>query len=134
MTSKRLIVVAAALLGCALTIGTGLAGSADKPPGDALARSTVRQFFQSINARHYEKTCELMSARFYRDNDVPDRARCALALRIGFTWSQSFRFRILAVRIQGSLAIVSALANEAPGRIVLVKEPDRFKVVSVGAL
>jgi hypothetical protein len=132
MTGNRLMLVATAFAGCALTIGAGFAASADRSPSDALARRTVREFFQSIDARDYERTCELMSARFYRDNNVPHRARCVLALRIGFTWSQSFRFRILGVRMQGSRAIVAALANGAPGRIVLIEEGGRFKVVSVG--
>jgi hypothetical protein len=55
-----------------------------------------------------------------------------LALRIGFTWTQSFRFRIVGVRMNGSKATVAALANGAPGRIVLIEEAGRFKVVSVG--
>ena len=133
MTRKRLTLVAAVFAGFALTIGVGFSASAQGQSREALARSTVREFFQSINSRHYERTCELMSARFYRANNVPDHARCVLALRIGFTWSQSFRFTILGVRVEGSRAVVSALANGAPGRIVLVKEADRFNVVSVSA-
>jgi hypothetical protein len=133
MSSKPFMVLAAVVAAAALTIGVGFSSSADELSREALARSTVREFFQSINARHYEKTCALMSAHFYHYNHVPDRARCALALRIGFVWTQSFRFRILAVRTNGSKAIVTALANRAPGRIVLIEEAGRFKVVSVGS-
>ena len=130
---KQLTLVAGVFAGFAIATGVGLAHSGQELSREALARNTVREFFDSINARQYDKTCELMSARFYRDNHVPDRARCVLALRIGFTWSQSFRFRILGVRMNGSRAIVAAVANGAPGRIVLIKEAGRFKVVSVGS-
>jgi hypothetical protein len=132
MTRKRLTLVAAVFAGFALTIGVGFSAPTQGQSREALARSIVREFFESINTRRYERTCDLMSARFYRDNNVPDHARCVLALRIGFTWSQSFRFRILGVRLNGPRAIVSALANGARGRIVLIEEADRFKVVSVG--
>jgi hypothetical protein len=132
MTRKRLTLVAALFAGFALTIGVGFSAPAQGQSREALARHTVRELFQSINTRHYQRTCELMSARFYRDNNVPDQARCVLALRIGFTWSQSFRFTIVGVRMEGSRALVSALANGAPGRIVLIEEAGRFKVVSVG--
>ena len=133
MTRKRLTLVAAVCAGFALTIGLGFSTPAQGQSREALARSTVREFFRSINTRHYERTCALMSDRFYRDNDVPDRARCVLACRIGFTWSQAFRFRILGVRLNGSRAIVAAVANGAPGPIVLIEEAGRFKVVSVGS-
>ena len=133
MTRRWLILGLSVLAGLALTVGVASSGASHGPSREALARSTAREFFESINARHYDRTCALMSARFYSDNHVPDRERCVLALRIGFTWSQPFRFKILNVRFRGSRAIVAALANGAPGRIVLVKEADRFKVVSVGA-
>ena len=132
MSGMRLALLAAVVTASALTIGVGFSSNAEEPSREALARGTVREFFQSINTRHYERTCELMSARFYRNNGVPDRARCVLALRIGFTWTQSFRFRIVGVRMNGSKATVAALANGAPGRIVLIEEAGRFKVVSVG--
>jgi hypothetical protein len=131
MTRKRLMLGVTALAGLALTIGVGFSGSAYGPSREALARSTAREFFQTINARHYERTCELMSARFYREQHVPDQARCVLALRIEFTWAQSFRFRILGIRLEGPRAIVRAVANGAPGRVVLLEEAGRLKVLSV---
>jgi hypothetical protein len=132
MTRKWLMIGVAVLAGFALTVGVAYSGSANTQSREALARSTVREFFQTINARHFERTCALMSARFYRENHVPDRARCVLALRIGFTWAQSFRFRILGVRFVGTRAIVAANANGAPGRIVLVEESGRFRVLWAG--
>ena len=132
MTSKWLMIAMAVLAGLALTVSVGYSGLPNTQSREALARSTAREFFQTINARHFETTCELMSARFYRDNHVPDRARCVLALRIGFTWAQAYRFRILRVRVHGRGAIVEAVVNGARGRIVLLEENSRFRVLSVG--
>src|SRR5262245_36613186 len=113
MTRKWLMIGVAVLAGFALTVGVAFSGSANTQSREALARSTVREFFKTINARDFERTCQLMSDRFYRENHVPDRARCVLALRIGFTWAQSFRFRILGVRLRDSRAIVATSANRA---------------------
>jgi hypothetical protein len=131
MTRRWLLFGVTVVAGCALTIGVGFSGPAHGPSREVLARSTAREFFQTINARHFERTCALMSSRFYRENHMPDRARCVLALRIEFTWAPSFRFSIRGVRIDGDRAIVTALANRAPGRLVLVEEAGRFKVLSV---
>jgi hypothetical protein len=132
MTRKWLILAVTAVAGFTLSDAVASSGSAQRPSPEALARSTAHEFFQTINARHFERTCELMSARFYRENHVPDRARCVLALRIGFTWAQEYRFRILHVRVHGHRAIVEAVVNGAPGRIVLLEENSRFRVLSVG--
>ena len=132
MSTRRLILAVAALLVLALTtLGVAFSHSADQPAREALARNTAREFFQTINARRFDQTCNLMSARFYRVAHMPDRARCVLALRIEFTWAPSFHFSIRGVRIDGDRAIVTALANRAPGRVVLVEEAGRFKVLSV---
>jgi hypothetical protein len=132
MTGKWLTLGVTAVAGFALTVGVAMSGSGHGPSREALARTTAREFFQTINARQFETTCELMSARFYRENQVPDRARCVLALRIGFTWAPTFRFRILGVRFAGNRAIVAAKANGARGRIVLTEESGRFRVLSAG--
>jgi hypothetical protein len=133
MTRRWLLFGVTVVAGFALTIGVGFSGPAHGPSREVLARSTAREFFQTINARHFERTCALMSSRFYRQNDVPARARCVLALRIGFTWAQSFRFKILGVRLQGRRAVVKAVANGTPGRVVLLKEKGRYRVLSVGS-
>jgi anti-sigma-K factor RskA len=132
MTRKWLQFGVSVLAGSALTVGVAFSGSAQRPSPEALARSTAREFFQTINTRHFERTCELMSVSFYRENHVPDRARCVLALRIGFTWAQSYRFRILRVRVHRHRAIVEVVVNGARGRIVLLEENSRFRVLSVG--
>jgi hypothetical protein len=54
-----------------------------------------------------------------------------LGLRIGFTWAPTYRFRIVAVHPTTDLVIVETLANGVPGRIVLVLESGRFRVLSV---
>ncbi|SRR5712692_1777863 len=119
--------LAATLLG----LGLALSGSARGPSPEAMARQTAVEFLRTIDARQYERTCDLLAAEFYRENHVQDKARCALALRIGFTWAPSYRFRIGAVRLDGKRAFVEALANGVPGKLVLVEEHGRFKVLSV---
>jgi hypothetical protein len=41
------------------------------------------------------------------------------------------RFEILAVEVDADRAVVQALADGAPGRVVLVKEHGVFKVLSL---
>lgn len=130
-TRHRFAGALAGLTAALLGLGLALSGSARGPSAEAMARQAAREFFQTIDARQYDRTCDLLAADFYRQNHVPDRARCALALRIGFTWAPSYRFRIVGVRVDGERAVVEALANGAPGRVVLVEEHGRFKVVSV---
>ena len=132
MNTRRLIIAVAALTVLALTtLGVAFSHSSDRPAREALARNTAREFFQTINVRRFDRTCNLLSARFYRENHIPDRARCVLALQIEFTWAPSFHFSIRDVRLDGDRAIVTALANRAPGHVVLVEEAGRFKVLSV---
>ncbi len=131
--SIRTRFVTAALVGLvAAALGLGLASpSSTSASATARAGAVARQFLQTINARRFARTCGLMSARFYRENHVPSKARCVLALRIGFTWAPSFRFKIVGVRVDGDRAVVSTLANGAPGQIVLVEETGLFRVLSV---
>jgi hypothetical protein len=86
---------------------------------------------QTLNAKRFEDVCRMMSARFYRENDVPDEARCVLGLRVGFMGAPEVRFEILRVRVDEGRAVVDALADGAPGRIVLVQEHGVFKVLSL---
>ena len=134
MTSTRhkLAGVVAGLAAAVLGLGLAFSGSGRGPSPEAMARQTAREFFQTINARDYDRACDLLATQFYRENNVPDKARCALALRIGFTWAPSYSFRIGGVRVDGHRAVVEALANGVPGQVALVREHGRFKVVSVG--
>ena len=103
--------------------GSGAANRAE-------ANATAAGFFRSINERRYDRTCALLSASYYRRHSL-DPARCALGLRVGFMWSDEIRFRVTGVRIDGSRAVVEALVDGVPGRLVLVRELGRFKVSSV---
>jgi len=97
------------------------------------ARRAASDFFESVNARRFDRTCDLLSRRFYRANRLRDKAFCALALRIGFTWGPSYRFRIVGVRKDGDRVIVRALASGVPGHLVLIREDGRMKVLAVQA-
>lgn len=131
-TRNKLAGAVAGLAAAVLGLGLAFSGSGHGPSPEAMARQTAREFFQTIDARRYYRACDLMAVQFYRENRVPDKARCALALRIGFTWAPSYRFRIVGVRVDGRRAVVDALANGVPGQVELVQEHGRFKVASVG--
>ena len=130
-TRHKLAGAIAGLAAVLLGLGLAFSGSVHGPSPEAMARQTAREFFRTIDARRYEQTCDLLAAQFYREHHMPDKARCALALRIGFTWAPSYRFRIVGVRVSGDRAVVEALANGVPGQVGLVREHGRFKVVSV---
>jgi len=125
MNTPRAFAVAAAA-------GVVLVGSASGRVATtgAEAHATAAGFFRSINERRYDRTCALLSASYYRRHRI-DPARCALGLRIGFMWSDEIRFRVTGVRINGARAVVEALVDGVPGRLVLVSEHGRFKVSSV---
>ena len=124
---------AVAALVASLTTGLGfaLSGSAHRLSQAAIARQAALEFFRTINARQFDRTCDLLATEFYRRNHVPSKARCALALRIEYTWAPTYRFRIVGVRVDGRRALADALANGVPGQVVLVREGGRFKVLSV---
>jgi hypothetical protein len=131
MKTRTLIsaLFAATALG-GLGIGLALAGF----HGDSAAvqaRAVASQFFRTIDQRRYAQTCDLLSARFYRQKHVPDKRHCVLGLSVGMAMAPSYRFRITGVQVTRGRAIVSALANALPGRLVLVREQDGFKVLAV---
>jgi hypothetical protein len=132
---KTRTLVTAALAGLVLAVaGGGIALSASTGHAKAAqAREVTRKFFQTINSRSYARTCELMSTRFYRQNHIPDKQHCVLGLTVGFAMSPSVRFRILRVQRHGDRAVVTALANGIPGRIVLINERGGLRVLSVGS-
>ena len=119
-------------------LGVGTAGAAHghdsaARPGEAEARAVVRAFFQTINAHQFARTCELFSRRFYVRNHIADKKRCALGLAAGVGMGPHVFFRILGVHTTDAVTVVRALANGAPGAIVLVKEGGRLKILSVGS-
>lgn len=116
-----------AMLGLGLTPASSASGLAT----EAQARAVVSEFFRGINARQFGKTCSLMSARFYRKNHISGRKQCVLGLTVGFANSPTIFVRILRVRSVGERALVSVLANGAPGEIVLVKESGQLRVLAL---
>ena len=123
----------ALLAGQLATLGLGVA-SAPAAGGlavEAEARAVVSDFFQTINSRQFGKTCDLMSARFYKQHRIADRKRCVLGLTVGFANSPTVFFRILGVRLHADQAIVRTLANGAPGQIVLVREAGALKILEL---
>jgi hypothetical protein len=88
-------------------------------------------FFRSINERRYERTCRLLSKAYYKKYRIPSRRHCVAGLRVGLVWSQEIDFRITGVEADRRRAIVSATADGAAGRIVLVRERGAFRVLSL---
>lgn len=133
MSIRRTLVTAAV----AAAAFTSLAGAtvhshqASARSTEARARAVATEFLRTINTRQFERTCELLSTRFYRQNHVPSRARCVLGLRIGFTWAPTYRFRIQSVRVDVGRVVVQAVANGVPGHLVLVPESGGFRVLSM---
>jgi hypothetical protein len=119
----------------AFGVGIGVAGASagTGATAEAAARAVVARFFQTINDRQFDKTCALMSARFYRTNHIPDRKRCVLGLTVGVGTGPHIFFRVLGVRIESDRASVRTLANGVAGTIVLIKETGSFKVLSVAS-
>jgi hypothetical protein len=112
---------------------TPVLGARPGPSTEIEARTVVHEFFRTINDRRFARTCDLLSGAFYRRNRVPSKRACMQGLQIGFTWSPEIHYRITGVHMDGDRATVEALANGAPGRIVLVRERSRFRVLAVEA-
>ncbi len=131
---KRATLVSAALVSVLVAlVAAGLASSASTGAASSAsdAKAVATRFLRTINAKHFERACRMLSARFYRENHVPSQARCVLGLRVGFMGAPEIRFKILGVHVDGGHAVVQALADGAPGRIELVQEHGVFKVLSL---
>jgi len=130
---KTRILISALFAAAALAgLGIGLALAASRGPSAASeARAVAARFFRTIDQRHYAQTCDLLSARFYRQNHVPDKRHCVLGLSVGMAMAPSYRFRITDVRVTRAGAAVAALANGLPGRLLLVRDRKGFKVLAV---
>lgn len=132
--SVRTVVVKTVVGGLvALSAGTavGLVAPTDRPSEEAVARATVGRFFQTINARQYARTCDLLSVGYYRSYKLLNKERCALGLRIGFMWSQEIHYRVTSVKVYQHRAVVQTLADGVPGQIVLVPAGGGLKVLAV---
>jgi hypothetical protein len=95
------------------------------------ARNVTVAFFRSINERRYDETCRLLSKGYYKKYRIPSRRHCVAGLRVGMMWSQEIEFRITGIDADRRRAVVSATADGAAGRILLVRERGSFKVLEL---
>jgi hypothetical protein len=95
------------------------------------ARSVAVEFFRSQNERRYEDTCRLLSRGFYETHGLRDQRTCAAVLRVAFVWSGKIEFRIGKITRDGYRVDVQAVADGAPGRIVLVSESGSLRILAV---
>jgi hypothetical protein len=95
------------------------------------ARSAAVEFFRSQNERRYDDTCRVLSRGFYASHGLRDRQTCAAVLRVTFVWNSKIEFRIGRVTREGSRVVVQAIADGAPGRIVLVREDGALRILAV---
>jgi hypothetical protein len=132
MNKFRVTLAVLAVSGLALAgLAFALPRAANGPSLEREARRTAAAFFASVNARDFDRTCDLLSRRFYRAHRFRDKAFCVLALKIGFTWEPSYRFGIVGIERDGDRIVVQALASGVRGRLVLIREDGRLKVLAV---
>jgi hypothetical protein len=124
-------VAAAAALATLGIGGTLSVKHADLAATEASARRVAVEFFRSQNERHYETTCRLLSRGFIKSHALRDRRTCTSVMRVVFVWSGKIDFRIGGVTREGSRIVVHAVADRAPGRIVLVREDGALRILAV---
>ena len=95
------------------------------------ARQVAVEFFRSQNERRYDDLCGLLSRGFIRAHALRDRRTCAAVARVAFVWSLKIEFRIGKVVRVGDRLVVQAVADGAPGLIVLVREDGSLKILAV---
>jgi hypothetical protein len=98
---------------------------------EAQARSVAIEFFRSQNERRYEDTCRLLSRGFYRTHGLRDRQTCTAVMRVAFVWSGRIDFRIGSVTHEVNRVVVHAVADGAPGRLVLVREDGALRILAL---
>jgi hypothetical protein len=133
LVSRVVPVLVLVVLSCALAVAA-VGSASSRARGDARfeaeAQRVVTVFFRTINQRRYERTCALLADGFFEGMPT-GRERCALGFRIGFTGLGEFRVRFLGVRVEGDRAVVGTVVDGAPGRIVIVREAGRYRVLRV---
>ena len=119
--------------GSTLVATLSLAGDAlaTSRPTPTEARSVAVEFFRSQNERRYGDTCRLLSRGFYETHRLRDQRTCGAVLRVAFVWSGKIEFRIGKAVREGDSFVVHAVADGAPGRIVLVREDGSVKILAV---
>src|SRR5262249_40012574 len=97
----------------------------------ARARIVAAEFFRSQNERRYDDLCGLLSSGFYKNHALRNQRTCAAVTRVAFVWSLRIEFRIGKVVREGDRFVVQAVADGAPGRIVLVRQDGSLKILAV---
>jgi len=95
------------------------------------AQHVAFEFFQSQNERRYDDLCALFSRGFIKAHALRDGRTCAAVARIEFVWNLKIDFRIGKLVRVGDHFAVEAVADGAPGRIVLVRENGSLKILAV---
>jgi hypothetical protein len=95
------------------------------------AQHVAFEFFQSQNERRYDDLCALFSRGFIRAHALRDRRTCAAVTRVAFVWNGKIDFRIGKLVRTGDHYAVQAVADGAPGLIVLVREGGSLKILAV---
>jgi hypothetical protein len=95
------------------------------------ARNVAVEFFRSQNERRYDDTCRMLSRGFYASHGLRDQRTCTAVLRVAFVWNGKIEFRIGKITREGNRVIVQAVADGAPGRIVLVPEHGALRILAV---
>jgi hypothetical protein len=118
----------------ALAIALSVTTAAQAAPGlsaEEEVRGVTVAFFRSINERRYGQTCRLLSKAYYKKYRIPSKRHCVAGLRVAFMWSQEIKFRITDIEADRDRAVVTASADGAPGRVVVVRERGSFKVLAL---
>jgi hypothetical protein len=129
MPPARILLMLAAL-SCAAVASVGAAPRAEADARvEAEARRVVTELFRTLGERRYARTCALLADAFFAEGPTLGRKHCALGLRIGFTGSPDLRVRLDGVRAESGRAVVEAAVNGVRGRILLVREAGRLRVL-----
>jgi hypothetical protein len=134
MTRWLTTLAAAAVLSGFGTSGAGgpMAASGSNDVAFAVqAQHVAFEFFQSQNERRYGDLCALFSRGFIRAHALRDRRTCAAVTRVAFVWNGKIDFRIGKAVREGDRFVVQAVADGAPGLIVLVLEDGSLKILAV---
>jgi hypothetical protein len=124
-------VAAAATLATLGIAGTLSPTKANSTAVTARARSVTAEFFRSQNERRYADTCRLLSRGFISSHALRDRRTCTAVMRVAFVWNGKIEFRIGRVTVEHDRVVVQAVADGAPGRIVLVHEDRALRILAV---
>jgi len=134
MTRWLTTLAAAAVLSGFGTFGAGgpmVASGSNDVAFAVQAQHVAFEFFQSQNERRYDDLCALFSRGFIKAHALRDRRTCAAVTRVAFVWSGKIEFRIGKLVRAGGHYAVQAVADGAPGLIVLVREGSSLKILAV---